>query len=374
MEHRVLAGDTSRDTVWQRLHEMIDESWTHASGVQLRLSRIGLDTGCATQEAYAFVRKLRDSRLLPMKGVARGAALVGLPTAVDLTVGGKKLRRGVRVYSVVGGIAKLEFYNHLRKTMEVTEDGEILYPAGYIHLPKVDAEFVQQLCSEQLATGLDLNRHQVECLVPDLAWRMGLVEERRVKPVTWYFARHLNLDTTAQRLLIHLSGHRADRSARILTSSPVPLPASSPLAQYEVVHLADLMRVSQNRFEFFTNRVMEPAAVYQVHDSATDRGTTLRHVRSECNAYIDGVAYPLEAMQANILLALIDDFDHRMEGSALRDACSSAARNFRPVKQFDRNKLVYETFIRYIPGDKEYELVIPANDLAWISKRALMTT
>jgi hypothetical protein len=225
-----------------------------------------------------------------------------------------------------------------------------------------------------LATGLNLNRHQIECLVPDLAWRMGLVEERRGKPVTWYFARHLNRDTTAQKLLIHLSGHRADRSARILTSSPLPLPASSPLAQYEVVHLADLMRVSQNRFEFFANRVMEPAAVYQVHDSATDRGTTLQYVRSERNAYIDGVAYPLEAMQANILLALIDDFDHRMDGSALRDACGSSARNFRPVKQFDRNKLVYETFIRYIPGDKEYELVISANDLAWISKRALMTT
>ncbi len=64
----------------------------------MRLTRIGLDTGFATQEAYAFVRKWRDSRLLPMKGVARGAALVGLPTAVDMTVGGKKLRRGVRVY------------------------------------------------------------------------------------------------------------------------------------------------------------------------------------------------------------------------------------------------------------------------------------
>ena len=161
VEHRVLAGDTSRETVWQRLREMLDESWTHASGVQLRLTRIGLDTGFATQEAYAFVRKLRDSRLLPMKGVARGAALVGLPTAVDMTVGGKKLRRGVRVYSVVGGIAKLEFYNHLRKTLEVTEDGEILYPAGYIHLPKVDAEFVQQLCSEQLVTRRDRNGYPV---------------------------------------------------------------------------------------------------------------------------------------------------------------------------------------------------------------------
>ena len=138
-----------------------------------------------------------------------------------------------------------------------------------------------------LATGLDLNRHQVECLVPDFVWRMGLVEERRGKPVTWYFARHLNRDNTAQKLLVHLTGHRADRSASILTSSSVPLPASSQLAQYEVVHLAEVMRVSQNRFEFFANRIMEPAAMYQVRDSATDRGTTLRYVRSERNAYID---------------------------------------------------------------------------------------
>ncbi len=217
-----------------------------------------------------------------------------------------------------------------------------------------------------LAAGLDLNRHHVECMVPDLAWRMGLVEERRGKPVTWYFARHLNRDITAQKLLIHLSGHRADRSARILTSSPVPLPASSPLAQHEVVHLADLMRVSQNRFECFANRVMEPAAVYQVHDSTTDRGTTLRYVRSERNAYIDGVAYPLEAMQANIPLALIDDFDHRMEGSALRDACGSDAERFAPIKFFGRNPLVYKTFISYIFGDKEYALIIPDGDRDWL--------
>ena len=225
-----------------------------------------------------------------------------------------------------------------------------------------------------LATGLDLHRQQVECLVPEQAWRLGMREERRGKPVTWYFARHLNRDDSAHKLLTHLAGQRADRSARILTSSSVPLPASSALAQYDVVHLADLMRVSQNRFEFFPDRVMEPAAVYQVHDPVTDRGTTLRYVRSERKAYIDGVAYPLEAMQANILLALMDDFDHRMEGNALREVCGSTARNFRPVKQFDRNKLVYETFIRYIPGDKEYELVISANDLAWISKRGWLTT
>ena len=106
--------------------------------------------------------------------------------------------------------------------------------------------------------------------------------------------------------------------------------------------------------------------MYQVHDSATDRGTTLRYVRSERKAYIDGVAYPLEAMQVNILLALVDDFDHRMEGSALRDACGSDAERFAPIKFFGRNPLVYKIFIRYIFGDKEYALIIPDGDRDWL--------
>ena len=83
---------------------------------------------------------------------------MGTPTAVDATTGGKKLRRGIKVFSVAGGIAKLEFYNNLRKAPEVAEDGITMrYPAGFVHLPKVDAEFLQQLCAEQLITRRDRN-------------------------------------------------------------------------------------------------------------------------------------------------------------------------------------------------------------------------
>jgi phage terminase large subunit GpA-like protein len=158
VEHRVLMGDTARDEVWQLLASILRETWTHETGCQMSLVRLALDTGFATQEAYAFVRKLRDSRLMAVKGVARGAALVGTPTAVDATTGGKKLRRGIKVFSVAGGIAKLEFYNNLRKSPEVAEDGvTIFYPAGFVHLPKVDAEYLQQLCAEQLVTRRDRN-------------------------------------------------------------------------------------------------------------------------------------------------------------------------------------------------------------------------
>jgi phage terminase large subunit GpA-like protein len=158
VEHRVLIGDTARDAVWKRLGEMISETWTHASGAAMPLARFAIDTGFATQEVYGFVRSLRDPRVMPVKGIARGAALIGTPTAVDVSQGGKKLRRGIKLYSVVVGIAKLEFYNNLRKAADVEADGvTTTYPAGYVHLPKIDAEFIQQLCAEQLITRRDRN-------------------------------------------------------------------------------------------------------------------------------------------------------------------------------------------------------------------------
>jgi phage terminase large subunit GpA-like protein len=158
IEHRVLMGDTARDAVWTALDAMRRETWTHAGGAQVPLARLAIDTGFATQEVYAFVRTCRDSRVMAVKGTARGAALIGTPTAVDVTVAGKKLRRGVKVYTVVVGIAKQAFYNDLRKQASVADDGTTLvYPPGYIHLPKVDAEFLQQLCAEQLVTRR--NRH-----------------------------------------------------------------------------------------------------------------------------------------------------------------------------------------------------------------------
>ena len=158
IEHRVLMGDTARDDVWKQLADMLDEHWTHASGAAMPLARFALDTGFATQEAYAFVRACRDSRVMAVKGAARGAALIGTPTAVDVSRDGRKLRRGIKVFSVAVGIAKLELYNNLRKSANVGEDDvTTTYPAGFVHLPKIDAEFIQQLCAEQLITRRNRN-------------------------------------------------------------------------------------------------------------------------------------------------------------------------------------------------------------------------
>lgn len=131
-------------------------AYARQRGVSDAAVRKAIKTGRITTEPDGTIDPAKADAAV--KGVPRGAALIGTPTAVDVTVQGRKLRRGVKVFSVAVGIAKLEFYNHLRKTAEVGEDGVTLrYPPGYVHLPKVDAEFLQQLCAEQLVTRR--NRH-----------------------------------------------------------------------------------------------------------------------------------------------------------------------------------------------------------------------
>lgn len=151
IEHRILEGDTARPDVWRKLDTMLEESWPHECGFDLYLRRLAIDSGFATQEVYAWARKRPSGLVTVVKGVQRGSALVSIPTAVEVTTDGKRFKRGLRIRAVVGGIAKLELFNNLRKVSPTEESGDP-YPPGYVHLPKVDEEYLKQLCSEQLVT------------------------------------------------------------------------------------------------------------------------------------------------------------------------------------------------------------------------------
>ena len=181
--------------------------------------------------------------------------------------------------------------------------------------------------------------------------------------MTWYFGRQLCDPPVAARLATHIRADQATRSARIITSTDLPLPEGSALTGYSVVNLSTVARLSQSKFTFFGDRVdAAPAAI--APESAP--GTSLIRVRDQSVAFVDGKRYPLEPMQAKILLALIDDHDHKMEPSALRDACGSSADPFKPIKYFGRIPEVYKAFIHYLYGDKEYELVIADEDRDWL--------
>lgn len=79
VEHRILMGDTAREAVWRDLGALLAEQWTHASGTTMPLARFALDTGFATQEAYAFVQAAQDSRLMAVKGIAEAGLIEHAP-------------------------------------------------------------------------------------------------------------------------------------------------------------------------------------------------------------------------------------------------------------------------------------------------------
>ncbi len=211
---------------------------------------------------------------------------------------------------------------------------------------------------ERLSSSLGFAAPQPKVIDNELSWRLGVQEHKRGKAQTWYFARHLNNHAVAQHLRNQIRSDDADQSARIITSTELPLSDGSPLTGYVVKNLAAISRVSQSRFIFFDDR----ADVAQVKPELPAPVTSLRYVRDKAWAYVDGVKYELEAMQQKILLALMDAHGHRLEGNQIGERCGSSAFPFQPAKHFGRIKLVRQTFIKYDTGDKVYELIVHPED------------
>jgi len=208
---------------------------------------------------------------------------------------------------------------------------------------------------DRLVSSLALPPTSHKVIDIDLSWRLGIEEHKRGKAQTWYFVRHLNDHAIAKRLLEQIRADNAAQSAKIITSSDTPLPDGSPLSGYGVLNLAAVARLSQSRFIFFDDRV---EVTLSQPDEESIPTTSLRYVREKAWAYVDGVKYELEGMQQKILLALIDAHAHRLEGKEIADRCGSEAFSFQPAKYFGRNNEVYRAFIKYVPGDKVYELNI----------------
>lgn len=212
---------------------------------------------------------------------------------------------------------------------------------------------------DRLVSSLELPPSNRKAIDNDISWRLGVQEHKRGKAQTWYFARHLNDHSIARHLLDQIRSDNAAQSARIITSTELPLTDGSPLAGYDVKNLAAIARVSQNVFLFFDDRA--EVTIAQPEEEAA-LVTSLRHVRDKACAFVDGVKYELEGMQQKILLALMDSHAHRLEGKEIANRCGSNAFPFQPAKYFGRNNEVYKAFVRYVPGDKVYELIIHPED------------
>jgi hypothetical protein len=93
----------------------------------------------------------------------------------------------------------------------VAEDGlTIRYPAGFVHLPKVDAEYLQQLCAEQLITRRDRNglRDSRVAKVPEVGYGDLLATVDLASDLIEYQTPQLLIDQPYEGVLVVVEGKR----------------------------------------------------------------------------------------------------------------------------------------------------------------------
>lgn len=97
----------------------------------MRLARVAVDSGDGenTMEVYGWARR-HPGFVMAVKGRESLAAqqAIGAPSWQDVSVNGRKLKKGVRLWNIGTSMLELELYGQLG--LEKPTDGEA-YPDGY---------------------------------------------------------------------------------------------------------------------------------------------------------------------------------------------------------------------------------------------------
>ncbi|PRY23517.1 phage terminase large subunit GpA-like protein [Aliiruegeria haliotis] len=157
VDHIVIEGGPNRAEAWAELTKLLGRTWDLANGSVMPIAKLAIDTGYEAAAVYGWTRAQGFGQVAPVKGLEgfNRATPVSGPTFVDATIGGRRLRRGARLWSVATSTFKIETYRFLR--LERPDDAEraagICDPPGTMHLPDwIDSEWIRQLVAEQLVT------------------------------------------------------------------------------------------------------------------------------------------------------------------------------------------------------------------------------
>ena len=152
--YHILYGDTSDidDAVWNDLDEVLETPLKQIDGHDMLIERLAIDDGFNPQVVRDWARRHSASRVLVVKGSDTVREPMGHPTIVDVNSRGKRIRRGMRIWTIRVSILKSQFYGWLRlrrPTDEELKEGKG-FPQGYCHFPMYPDEYFKQLTAEQV--------------------------------------------------------------------------------------------------------------------------------------------------------------------------------------------------------------------------------
>jgi len=144
--HGELYGDPAQDAVWNQLDFILDRSYRHVDGADLRIQTMAIDTaGHRTHSVYNYCRQ-RTPRVIAIQGAKRPGRPVisSSPSLQDVDYAGEKIAQGVQLWTVGTDTAKAVIYGRLN----LVEPGP-----GYLHFPiGLGDDFYMQLTAEKLTT------------------------------------------------------------------------------------------------------------------------------------------------------------------------------------------------------------------------------
>jgi phage terminase large subunit GpA-like protein len=145
IDYRIIHGATDQIDVWNKLANVVGESWTRDDGLVLPMRLMAVDCNYNTQHAHAFCARFDVTRVVPVVGRDSQQVIVAAPKAVQMTAAGKKIGK-VKVYNLGVSLLKSELYGNLK--IEINEDGT--FPPGYCHFPEYDSTYFRGITAEQL--------------------------------------------------------------------------------------------------------------------------------------------------------------------------------------------------------------------------------
>jgi phage terminase large subunit GpA-like protein len=150
----VIPGDTSDLTAkgpWPHIDALLDRSFTHEAGQQLRIRMMAIDSGNQTQTVYSYVRLKGPGRVMAVKGSGNSDVLVTSPSQVDVAPNGGRVGT-VMLWHVGVSLAKNELYGWLNLRLPTDEEraAGAGTPPGYCHFPEYGEDFFKQITGEQL--------------------------------------------------------------------------------------------------------------------------------------------------------------------------------------------------------------------------------
>lgn len=150
IDYAVLHGDTASDEVWEQLSAVVRQDYGRMDGMRLPIRMAAVDTGFRTQEVYRWVKSQSALRVMAVKGREQQATIISQPSTVEVTIRGKRIRGGIKVWPVGVSVAKSELYGWLRRRLPSNlEEG---LPYGWCHFPQHTEEYFKQLTAESLVS------------------------------------------------------------------------------------------------------------------------------------------------------------------------------------------------------------------------------